>query len=67
MLALVKKGVQFEWTLQQENAFRLLQKKMMEAPILKIPNESKQFILETDSSGYASGAVLLQEHQSNTG
>lgn len=56
-----KKGVKFEWTSEQENAFRRLQECIVSPPVLAIPDFSKSFILQTDASPVALGAVLLQE------
>lgn len=42
----------FKWTEKEERAFELLKEVMTEAPILRLPDFSKQFILEA----YACGA-----------
>lgn len=58
---LLKKGVQFQWTPQAQEAFQLLKKTLVQAPVLRIPDFSKQFIIETDASDLGMGAVLMQE------
>ncbi|GKG59609.1 hypothetical protein Tco_0607237, partial [Tanacetum coccineum] len=40
LTALTKKNVKFIWTEKQEEAFRTLQKKLCEAPILSLPEGS---------------------------
>ena len=58
---LLKKEVKFDWTLEQQEAFETLQMKFQEAPILQMPDPTKPFVLETDASKYASGAVFWQQ------
>ncbi|XP_031486836.2 uncharacterized protein LOC116255191 [Nymphaea colorata] len=58
--ALTKAHSKFEWTEKCEAAFNLLKRKISEAPLLALPNLHKPFELETDASGYAMGAVLMQ-------
>lgn len=60
--ALRRKGVKFEWTPVQQTAFLDLKKCISESPILQKPDFDKEFILQTDGSSQAVGAVLLQEH-----
>lgn len=50
----------FSWNDTHELAFQIIKSKLLEAPVLSHPDSSKQFILETDASNYAIGAVLLQ-------
>lgn len=57
---LTKKGTKFEWTTEQQKAFDHLKEKLITAPILKYPNFNETFILTTDASDYALGAVLSQ-------
>ncbi|XP_021596642.1 uncharacterized protein LOC110603250 [Manihot esculenta] len=51
----------FEWTPMAEEAFVKLKRAMTCAPVLALPNFSKKFIVECDTSGTGVGAVLLQE------
>lgn len=44
----------------QENAFITLKSSLTVTPILKIPNLSETFVLQTDASDVGVGAVLLQ-------
>lgn len=58
---LLKKGrKQFIWTEEAEVAFRKLKEALISAPILANPDFDVPFIIETDSSDIAIGAVLVQ-------
>lgn len=57
---LLKKNVDFAWTPNCEIAFQFLKKLITEPPILQYPDFSKNFILTTDASNKALGAVLSQ-------
>jgi len=50
-----------KWKEKQEKSFELLKRILTETPVLIHPNFEKEFILCTDASGYALGAVLEQE------
>lgn len=56
-----KQGQEFLWTPQCQEAFDELKQKLVTAPVLIYPDFSKPFILATDASTYALGAVLSQE------
>src|SRR5277367_3254578 len=58
---LLKKNAQFEWTQERQEIFELLKKKFQESPVLQMPDMLKPFIVESDASKYASGAVLGQQ------
>jgi ribonuclease HI len=45
---------------QEDEAFKTLKTRVTTNPILVHPDQSKQFELEVDTSGFAHGAVLLQ-------
>ncbi|PNX96526.1 transposon Tf2-1 polyprotein, partial [Trifolium pratense] len=55
------RSTKFVWNTDTELAFTTLKKKMTETPVLVLPNFSKTFIVETDASAVAIGAVLSQE------
>ena len=50
-----------EWTSALESAFEELKTKLFERPIVRLPDPQLSFILETDASTVAVGAVLKQK------
>src|SRR5579862_5271931 len=60
---LQKKDVLFEWTDEADKAFRYLKKLLTQAPILRRPDFTKEFILCTDTSAKELRAVLQQKDE----
>src|SRR6059058_1914452 len=54
-------GFMDSWKIEQEESFKTMKKALTETPTLIHPDFEKDFILSTDASGYALGAVLEQE------
>ena len=52
--------VKFHWTADHENSFKALKEAFTESILLATPDTSKSFILETDASVNAVGAILKQ-------
>lgn len=50
-----------KWSKVEEEAFNELKNRMAKPPILLAPNLEQEFVLRTDASERALGAVLLQE------
>lgn len=63
---LTKKDAKFHWSLEASTAFKQLKYSVTIAPILRHIDVNKPFIVETDASYYATGAVLIQK-DNNTG
>ncbi|GKD54383.1 putative reverse transcriptase domain-containing protein [Tanacetum coccineum] len=63
MTKLTQKKVKFEWGDKQEAAFQLLKKKLCSAPILALPEGSKDFITYFDASKKGLGIVLMQREK----
>lgn len=57
---LLKKGTPFVWSSITERAFQLLKEQLISAPVLALPDFSRQFAIETDASDKGIGAVLQQ-------
>lgn len=57
---LTRKDEVWHWGEKQHEAFETMKKRLSTAPVLKQVNIDLPFILKTDASGYAIGAVLLQ-------
>jgi hypothetical protein len=60
---LTKASVTFVWGEEQQKAFDELKAKLTSAPVLAHPDPSRQYILHTDASGFATAAVLSQEQE----
>ena len=52
--------VKFEWTTDCQQAFDCLKEKLTSAPILALPRDDCKYVLDTDASKTAIGAVLSQ-------
>jgi hypothetical protein len=57
---LTHKEQEFEWTQETEDAFEKLKKIFISAPTLIQFNPDRETILETDSSGWCVGGMLMQ-------
>nr|GEW59655.1 reverse transcriptase domain-containing protein [Tanacetum cinerariifolium] len=66
MTKLTQKKVKFEWGDKQEAAFQLLKQKLCSAPILALPEGSKDFIVYCDASNKGLGAVWMQREKERT-
>ncbi|KAJ0745438.1 putative nucleotidyltransferase, Ribonuclease H [Helianthus annuus] len=51
----------FKWNDSTQQAFLILKQALSTPPVLKLPDFSKTFIVETDASAKGMGAVLMQE------
>ena len=60
---LCEKGQTFMWSTAAENAFQQLKVALTEAPVMAYPLPGIPFILDTDASNWAIGAVLSQAQQ----
>lgn len=56
-----QKDKQFEWTTRQQEAFDKLKSALVRQPVLRLPDSSLPFVVATDASDFAIGAVLSQE------
>ena len=58
---LTKKGIDWRWESAEETAFLKLKTAMATAPVLQLPDFDKPFVLTTDASNAALGAILEQD------
>jgi len=58
---LTRKNAVFVWNQECEVAFQALKERLMSAPILVPPRDEGQYVLDTDASDQALGAILQQE------
>ena len=59
---LTKANSPFKWTSEEKSAFDTLWDRITSAPILTLPDNSRPYHVEADSSDFATGAVLSQEN-----
>ncbi|GJR75308.1 putative nucleotidyltransferase, ribonuclease H [Tanacetum coccineum] len=60
LTVLTQKSKTFDWGEEQENAFQTLKDKLYNAPVLALPDGSKDFVVYYDASGLGLGCVLMQ-------
>ena len=60
IIKLTRKNAKFEWTNECQDAFDRLKSSLTTAPVLVFPDYDQPFLLTTDASGLALGAVLSQ-------
>ena len=54
-------GKSYEWLPLHQQAFDELKSALREAPVLALPDPDRQFVVNTDASDFATGAVLQQD------
>jgi hypothetical protein len=59
---LTKKNIKYNWTSDQQQAFDTLKHALVSPPILRYPDFTKQFIVNTDASATSIAAILTQVH-----
>ena len=59
---LTKSDSVFKWTDKEKSAFDTLRNRITSTPVLTLPNNSKPYRVEADSSDFATGAVLSQQN-----
>jgi RNase H-like domain found in reverse transcriptase/Reverse transcriptase (RNA-dependent DNA polymerase)/Integrase zinc binding domain/Chromo (CHRromatin Organisation MOdifier) domain len=59
---LTKADSVFKWSSEEKSAFDTLRDRITSAPILTLPDNSRPYRVEADSSDFATGAVLSQEN-----
>ncbi len=59
LVNLTKKNVKFDWIIDYERVFNNLKYRFTTAPILAYFDSNLKYVVETDSSDYAQGGVLL--------
>ena len=62
LINLTRKNVKFDWNDECDKAFETIKNALLNPPILAFPDPNKRFILYTDASDKAIGAVLKQEY-----
>ena len=58
---LTKKDQEYVWEELQQQAFAELKNRLTSSPVLRLPDLSKPFMIQTDASKLGTGAVLLQQ------
>ena len=58
---LTKDSVKFDWTPACQAAFVRLKAALQQGPVLVLPDPLLPFVVHTDASGFAVGAVLMQD------
>jgi len=58
--SMVGKGKRFSWTPEAQQSFDQLKLALTSPPVLAMPTDEGEFVLDTDASEFAIGAVLCQ-------
>lgn len=65
MFFLLRKEERWNWTEECNKSFDQLKERLVSNPILRLPDLNRPFVLYTDASGYALGAILAQNDDNN--
>ena len=57
---LTKINVKFEWTNECQKSFELIRDALVSSPVLAVADANKSYVLHTDASDVAMGAILMQ-------
>ena len=57
---LTRKGRQFHWGREQQEAFEEIKQRLIKGPILHMPNHEGRFHLYSGTSKFATGSALYQ-------
>ena len=57
---LMRKGTQFVWGKEQQDAFEEIKRRLQKPPVLHMPDKVGRFQLYSDTSKYATGSALYQ-------
>ncbi|GKG04753.1 putative reverse transcriptase domain-containing protein [Tanacetum coccineum] len=60
---LTQKNKKYEWGKDEEEAFQMLKQKLCSAPILALPDGSKDFVVYCDASIKGFGAMLMKREK----
>ena len=61
LYGLTKKGAEFCWTAECQEAFDELKRRLTSEPILALPTDDGTYVLDTDASDLGLGAILSQD------
>ena len=59
-MTLTRKGRQFVWGKEQQDAFEDIKQRLQKPPVLHVPDKIGRFQLYSDTSKYATGSTLYQ-------
>ena len=62
LVNLTRKHVKFDWSEECEKGFQSIKQALLNYPVLRFPDFTKEFFLSTDASDFAISAVLEQQH-----
>lgn len=65
LYCLAKKNQPFVWTEETQKAFEALKEVLTSPPVLAMPNDAGEFVLDTDACDRTIGAVLSQMQDGN--
>ena len=63
LFELTKKDAEWNWTKECQTAFEKVRDALVSKPVLAVADPNKSYILHTDASDHAMGAILMQEDE----
>ena len=63
LTSLTTKNVKFVWTESRKKAFETLKERLINAPVLSLPEGNEDFVVYSDASNRGLGCVLMQRRK----